>query len=84
MEWISVKNRLPEEGSIVVTYSLDVALHCRNVAYFNGRKFIPTPSGVMSTHEDIATEFDAELYAIEVEYKSYPTHWMILPKPPKE
>lgn len=65
MEWISVKDRLPENWQLVIMYqklskydnTLDIAIG----SYANGKFHILWP-----------------------EERRNPTHWMPLPKPPKE
>ena len=70
MEWISVKERLPEEETSVLVwaewaddpggYSCELAMLCDGNWYNNG------------------------VIAGELHYKLTVTHWMPLPAPPKE
>ena len=70
MEWISVKDRLPEENkykTMIVAWKDDDAIGvCGDVCFFNG-KFI--------THDHHYSEID--------DFDGV-THWMPLPTPPSE
>jgi hypothetical protein len=75
MEWISVKDRLPEHRKDCLKHFDDISnyyLVCRN-------------EGVEAVMEArfIAGKFITERYGKEYEFTN-PTHWRPLPEPPKE
>ena len=68
--WISVNERLPEENGDYITYG-DV-------------EFIPDHNDEPNTYKAIRIRrFYSGTY-FDFEWKDYVTHWMPLPKPPKE
>jgi hypothetical protein len=73
MEWISVKDKLPEYPQVVLVTNKDSNLY--STAYFNGTQWIPDPFVIGYDSWD---DFTALRLMIE------PTHWMPLPEPPKE
>jgi len=73
MEWISVKERLPEGMERVICFNLDVALLCCGVAFWNGSKFL-FDATLLSNHSVFEKAADKPVKV---------THWMILPEPPK-
>jgi len=75
MEWISVKDRLPENGSQV----LAIIPKSDEIGFFNP----------FSCNYDIDNGGFCDLWAIEIEDRFYcrfntkVTHWMPLPEPPQ-
>lgn len=73
MEWISVKDRLPEIGSSVLTYP-----HFKVLPFGNTNDEL--------NHDETDTdfwEFDDKFDESRIA-KPYPWFWMPLPKPPKQ
>lgn len=84
-EWISVKDRLPEvpEGywcvEILVLYQFDDSWHCRVMSYCDGTE------NVLNRQKGWYPALgDADFLDQFVDHGSGLTHWMYLPKPPKE
>lgn len=67
--WISVKDRLPEDGIEVLFYSPEKEMNCCFVGYKATKNEYVDPEG-------------NGLIARQIE--KYYTHWMELPAPPKE
>ncbi len=78
MEWISVKDQLPDDGQYVLVYHSD-DFHI-TVGYFesdNVRFYIESDGKKFYTDSGWETE-------IPWAQKGSVTHWMPLPEPPKE
>ena len=68
-EWISVKDRLPEESGLYLTYG-DI-------------EFVPDHNDQPNTYKGIKIRvFLREYHNLEWDWRV--THWMPLPEPPKE
>jgi hypothetical protein len=79
MKWISVEEKLPEMGKVVIlyqTYPKGTAFNCRadplprNFTHIGGLRY----NGKFISYEDQYSD----------EGLKYITHWMPLPSPPKE
>jgi len=68
MEWISVKERLPETGE----YASDDVLWC---TFKNGELMY---RGIANVGKD------GQWYKAGISLRFYPTHWMPLPEPPND
>ena len=68
-QWISVKDRLPEEGVEVLFHSPEKEMNCCFVGY-------------RATENEYVDPEGNGLIARQIE--KYYTHWMPLPAPPKE
>ena len=84
-EWISVKDRLPKvpEGywcvEILVLYQFDDSWHCRVMSYCDGTE------NVLNRQKGWYPALgDADFLDQFVDHVAGLTHWMYLPKPPKE
>ena len=77
--WISVKDRFPNEGDLILGL-LDLNKpHLEKILHLNGRPFYP--QRVLCYRKLIQGKgllfLDSNFYSYE------PTHWMPLPEPPK-
>ena len=74
MKWISVSERLPDEGE-------NVLLYCDHPMYINDDHRIPYFTGFLDRGEWYsASDYYEEAIFMEVQFV---THWMPLPQPPK-
>lgn len=71
MEWISVKDRLPKNGTRVLGYRQNVSLLCLGVLWYNEGFYIDTT-------------FLPEKYCDSFNKKQNVEYWMTIPEPPKE
>ena len=72
MEWIRVKDRLPEKNKLVLAYAASTARGGNSIftgSYDNGFWFVQIAAGIFGL---------SSVGQFEV------THWMPLPEPPKE
>jgi hypothetical protein len=75
-EWISVEDRLPNEGSFVVAARMyDYCDPDACVCDFLNGHFLLSTDGLLASNNDGGAE-------VEMDFK--PTHWMLLPELPKE
>ena len=72
MTWISVKERLPDKGQIVLAGRSDFTADPVKYTYFENGKFY-RKTDVISSMDRIMTIYYPDI-----------THWMPLPDPPKE
>lgn len=79
MEWISVKDKLPEKSGRYMVYEVKEE-HSHNCAAYN----YPYPCcGVNIAYFRCFQSSNWEWSSFE-KYKCTPTHWMPLPEPPKD
>ena len=74
-EWISVKDRLPEEEDYYLTWVIDNGASY----YFEVQKFDKMPRTLKEMYGNCITHWEKSLWDDRIV-----THWMKLPNPPKD
>jgi hypothetical protein len=75
MEWISVKDRLPQYEDDYLTYIIDNGCSYRQQV----QRFVKKPKTLKGMYGDSFTHWELTQWDDNIV-----THWMPLPKPPKE
>jgi len=73
IQWVSVKDALPDEYSRVVIYKLDCVLICLGIAIYSNKKFMF--DATMLNENDFERLSDKPIMGV--------THYLLLPEMPK-
>jgi hypothetical protein len=79
-EWISVNDRLPEEGLRVLVYAKDGARRGQATAYQLDKVWW---GGIWGDQKEPHIDLNDECFEVPDIPTRYITHWMPLPEPPK-